>query len=143
MRISDEGWAKNVGRSFTINGVKHKLKPIDQMPTWKLIRYWWKRLAKQDAEGKLYQDMKYGAEKRIRRRFHAQTGRDQTPYLGDREKEYGILNTSVDLITLDRMLYSTPESRAVIRKQKLAKAEKLVDDLIGDGDLDILLLDNI
>ena len=143
MRISEEGWERNVGRTFHINGRVRKLKPLDNYPTWKLIRYWWKRLAKQDTEGKLYQDMKYGAEKRIRRRFHAQTGRDQTPYLGDKEKEYGKLNTPIENITLDRMLYSTPESRAVIRKQKLAKADELIEKLFGDDDLDILLLDNI
>jgi hypothetical protein len=143
MRMSEERWERNVGRTLLINGVKRKLKPLDNYPTWKLIRYWWKRLAKQDAEGKLYEDMKYGAEKRIRRRFHAQTGIDQTSFLGDTHKAYPPLSTPIELITLDRMLYKTPESRAVIRKQKLEKANKLIDLLFSDDDLDILLLDNL
>lgn len=142
MRLSDAGWDKRVGQKFTINGIRRELKPIDELPTWKLIRYWYKRIAKQDAEGKLYSEMKYGAEKRIRRRFHAATGVDQELFL-DGEKEYAPLNTPIELITLDRMLYKTPESRAVMRKQKLEKATKLVDQLFGDDDLDILLLDNL
>lgn len=143
MRISDKKWDSLVGRTFEVNGVEREIKPIEELPTWKLIRYWWKRINRQDQEGKLYQDMKYGAEKRIRRRFHAQTGVDQEPYLGDSEKEYGILDTPIDLITLDRMLYSTPESRAVIRKQKLAKAQQLIETLFDDDEADILMLDNI
>ena len=136
MRISEKKWASLVGkryRGFTI-------QPLDNMPTWKLIRYWYARIQKQDREGKLYQDMKYGAEKRIRRRYHAQTGMDQTEFLGSKEKEYKPLSTPIELVTLDRMLYSTPESRAVIRKQKLEKADRLIQQLFEDDDLDILLL---
>jgi hypothetical protein len=142
MKISDKKWASWVGKVFDINGVARELKPIDQMPTWKLIRYWYKRIAKQDAEGKLYSEMKYGAEKRIRRRFHAATGVDQGLYLNG-EKEYAPLTTPIELITLDRMLYQTPESRAVIRKQKLEKADKLIHQLFDDEGLDILMLDNV
>lgn len=139
MRMSEKKWASLVGKKFR----GHMIYPLEEMPTWQLIRYWYGRIQKQDAEGKLYQDMKYGAEKRVRRRYHAQTGIDQTPYLGDQEKEYGELSTSIDLITLDRMLYQTPESRAVIRKQKLEKAEKLVEALFDDDEGDILLLGGI
>lgn len=142
MRITEDVWERHIGDTYLVNGVKRTLLPIDEMPTWKLIRYWWKRLAKQDAEGKLYSEMKYGAEKRIRRRFHAQTGVDQGPYV-DGEKEYAPLSTPIELITLDRMLYKTPESRAVIRKQKLEKADKLVTLLFEDEGADILMLDNL
>jgi hypothetical protein len=142
MTCSDETWNRNVGKGITVNGVVRQLKPIDQMPTWKLIRYWYKRIAKQDAEGKLYSEMKYGAEKRIRRRYHAATGVDQGLYLNG-EKEYAPLTTPIELITLDRMLYKTPESRAVIRKQKLEKAEKLIHTLFDDEDADILMLDQL
>jgi hypothetical protein len=143
MRISDKKWEANIGRKFEINGVERELKPIAELPTWKLIRYWYKRIQKQDMDGKLYQDMKYGAEKRIRRRYHAQTGIDQTPYLGDSEKEYGVLSTPVDLITLDRMLYKTPESRAVLRKQRVEKAAALVESLFNDENSDWLGLDEL
>lgn len=144
MTLSDKGWERNVGRTVTINGVKREILPLDEMPTWKLIRYWWKRLERQDAEGKLYQDMKYGAEKRIRRRFHAQTGIDQTPYLGDKEKEYKPLSTPIELITLDRMIYKTPESRAIVRKQRLEKAQALIDKLFDEDDgADLMILDDI
>lgn len=141
MRISDEKWDEvaHDGRWFTVNGVQRRLLPLDQMPTWKLIRYWWKRLKRQDDEGKLYKDMRYGAEKRIRRRFHAQTGVDQTPYV-DSEKVYAPLSTPIELITLDRMLYKTPESRAVMRKQKLEKQQKLIDTIFNADDLDELLM---
>ncbi len=137
MRVSEEKWP--VGRTFR----GREILPLDSYPTWKLIRYWWKRIQKQDRDGKLYEDMKYGAEKRIRRRYHAQTGVDQTPYLGDYEKVYGILSTPIELITLDRMLYKTPESRAVLRKQRLEKAAKLVDTLFADGNDDWLDLDSL
>lgn len=142
MKISDKVWNKHVGQTFRVNGVPRVLRPIDELPTWKLIRYWWKRIAKQDADGKLYSEMKYGAEKRIRRRFHAATGVDQEQFL-DGEKEYAPLSTPIELITLDRMLYKTPESRAVIRKQKLEKAEKLIHTLFDDDEADILMLDQL
>lgn len=143
MKISEKKWDSLVGETFNVNGVRRTLRPLDEMPTWKLIRYWFARINRQDAEGKLYQDMKYGAEKRIRRRFHAQTGIDQTDFLGDKEKEYKPLTTPMELITLDRMLYKTPESRAVIRKQKLEKAQALIDQLFTDDDTDILALENV
>lgn len=139
MRMTEDEWAQIVGKKFR----GHEIYPLEEMPTWQLIRYWWDRLERQDAEGKLYQDMKYGAEKRIRRRYHAQTGVDQTPFLGDREKEYKPLSTPIELITLDKMLYKTPESRAVLRKQKLEKAEKLIQALFDDDDTDLLVLGSL
>lgn len=142
MKLSEKAWDRHVGEKFRINGVLRELKPLDEYPTWKLIRYWYQRLAKQDREGKLYSEMKYGAEKRIRRRYHASTGVDQTQFLNG-EKEYAPLTTPIELITLDRMLYKTPESRAVIRKQKLEKAEKLIHTLFDDDDADILMLDQL
>lgn len=108
-----------------------ELGPVEDYPTWVLVRYWWKRLHKQDKEVKLYQDMKYSAEKRIRRRYHAQTGVDQSPFLGD-EKEYLPLNIPKSVVNLDRMIYKTPESRAVIRKQKEENARKLVGRIFED-----------
>lgn len=94
---------------------------------------------KQDAEEKPYAEMRYSAEKRIRRRYHGQQGVDQTPFLTD-EKEYKPLDFPIHMITLDRMLYKTPESRAILKKKRVEKAEKLVDTLFGDdeiiGDLD-------
>lgn len=141
MKISDKKWGSIIGNTYTVNGVERTILPLEDMPTWALIRYWWKRLNKQDQEGKLYQDMRYGAEKRIRRRYHAQTGVDQIPFLGDQEKEYGKLNFPIELITLDRMLYKTPESRAVMRKQRLEKASNLIEKLFADDDTDILILD--
>ena len=145
MRISDKKWDSIVGKTFVVNGVPRLIKPLDSMPTWKLIRYWFKRIQKQDLEGKLYQDMKYGAEKRIRRRYHAQTGIDQTPYLGTKEKAYGKLSTPVELISLDRMLYKTPESRAILRKQKVERAALLIDKLFGGEDEgeDLLIFDDL
>lgn len=118
---------------------EEKLGPEDEYPTWKLVRNWWRRIMKQDAEEKPYAEMRYSAEKRIRRRYHGQQGVDQTPFLTD-EKEYKPLDFPIHMITLDRMLYKTPESRAILKKKRVEKAEKLVDTLFGDdeiiGDLD-------
>jgi hypothetical protein len=50
------------------------------------------------------------------------------------EKAYGILSTPIELISLDRMIYKTPESRAVIRKEKIKKAKALVDRLFEEDD---------
>jgi len=131
MRLSDKAWARHVGDEFNIHGVRRTMLPLEEMPTWRLIRYWWARIAKQDREGKLYEDMKYGAEKRIRRRYHAHAGVDQTPYLGN-EREYKPLSTPIELVTLDKMIYSTPESRAKVRKQKVEKVKALVERLSED-----------
>lgn len=138
VRMSDKQWESIVGKKFR----GRTILPLDAYPTWKLLRYWWKRMARHDENGLLYQDMKYGAEKRIRRRWHAQTGMDQTPYLGD-EREYLPLTTPIELITLDRMLYKTPESRAVMRKQKAEKTQKLIDSLFEDGETDFFDLPQI
>lgn len=43
-------------------------------PTWKLVRNWYQRLVRHDNEGRTYADMKYSAERRIRRRMHALLG---------------------------------------------------------------------
>jgi hypothetical protein len=86
--------------------------------------------------------MKYGAEKRIRRRYHASTGIDQEPFLTT-EKEYAPLSTPIELITLDRMLYQTPESRAVLRRQKAERAQKLIETIFDDEETDILGLDTL
>jgi hypothetical protein len=141
MRMSEEEWASIVGKRFR----GHEIRPLEEMKTWQLIRYWWERIQKQDREGKLYQDMKYGAEKRIRRRYHSQTGIDQTPYLGDKEKAYLPLTTPIEVISLDRMIYKTPESRAVIRKQKAERAQALIDKLFGDDDEgeELLIFDDL
>lgn len=137
MRVSEKGWAKNVGRTFR----GHEIRPLDEMPTWRLIRYWWARIQSQDDEGKLYQDMKYGAEKRIRRRYHAQTGVDQTDFLTEGEKAYAPLTTPVELITLDKMLYKTPESRAILKRKRLENQQKLIDKLFSDEGDDWLEVD--
>jgi len=102
LKIPDDKWAELVGRTFTINGVQRELLPLDELPTWKLLRYWWKRIAKQDREGKAYNDMKYGAEKRIRRRIHSQTGIDQTPYL-TKEKAYPVLSTPIEKVNFSNL----------------------------------------
>jgi hypothetical protein len=139
MRMSEKKWASLVGKKFK----GHTIYPLEEMPTWQLIRYWWARIQKQDAEEKPYSLMRYGAEKRIRRRFHAQTGVDQTPYLNEAEddrgwhkgeKEYKPLSTPIELITLDKMLYATPESRAKLRKQKFEKVKSLVEKLEENTD---------
>lgn len=113
---------------------EHKLGPEENYPTWKLVRNWWKRMLKHDNEGLLYSEMKYSAEKRIRRRWHSQTGIDQEPYL-DGEKRYTILDIPIERITLDRMLYNSPESRAIIKRKKKEKADKLVNDLFDDDEI--------
>jgi hypothetical protein len=113
------------------------LGSIDDHPTWKIVRSWWKRIHGQDKALLPYSANKYGAEKRIRRRYHSQMGIDQTPFLNG-ENPYVPLSTPIGEITLDRMLYKTPESRAVIRKAKKEKSEKLVTDLFDDDDLDWL-----
>jgi hypothetical protein len=115
-------------------GEKFKIQAVENYPSWKITRSWYQRIERLDREGLLYEDMKYGAEKRVRRRLHAQIGIDQTPYLGS-EKAYEPLDLSIDQVTLDRMIYKTPESRAVIRKQKRDKAEALIRAIFADDDV--------
>lgn len=141
MRIPESKWP--TGRSFKVNGVIRKIKPLDDYPTWKLVRYWWARIQKQDDDGKMYKDMLYGAEKRIRRRYHAQQGIDSSPFTDEKNKEYGPLTTPIELITLDRMLYKTPESRAVLRKQRIEKSQKLIAKLFADDEMSTLDLDDL
>lgn len=128
MRVPEKKWPK--GKMFR----GHKIKALDEYPTWKLIRNWWERIQRQDKEGKPYEEMKYSAEKRIRRRYHAQTGVDQTPFLTT-EKAYGVLSTPIEEINLDRMLYKTPESRAITRRKKRQRSEALVKELFADEEL--------
>lgn len=135
MRISEKKWRSIEGRTLVVNGVEREILPLEEYPTWNLIRYWWARIQRQDEEGKKYKDMLYGAEKRIRRRYHAQTGVDSSEFVDPTNKEYGPLSTPIELITLDRMLYRTPESRAILRKQKLEKAQRLIDTLLDDDEL--------
>lgn len=111
-----------------------KLGPEEDYPTWKLVRSWWRRMHKHDAEMKPYAEMKYSAEKRIRRRFHSQTGRDQEPFL-TRERRYTKLDTPIGLVSLDPMLYKTPESRAIVKRKRKEKAETLVKTLFEDDEL--------
>lgn len=148
MKWDEETWARNVGKKWR----GHEIYPLEEMPTWRLIRYWWERIQKQDRDQKPYTLMRYGAEKRIRRRYHAQTGIDQTPFLVDGiddrghhkgEKEYGVLSTPMELITLDKMLYKTPESRAKLRKQKLEKVANLIEKLTEDESEDWLGLNEL
>lgn len=137
MRISEKKWDSLVGKRFR----GHIIQPLENMPTWRLIRYWWSRIQKQDKAMKKYEEMKYGAEIRVRRRYHAQQGIDQTPFLGETYKEYKPISTPMELITLDKMIYSTPESRAKVRKLKVEKVKTLIDNLSETDDW--LGLDNI
>jgi hypothetical protein len=114
-----------------------KLGPEVDYPTWKLVRNWWKRINKQDAEGKPYAEMKYGAEKRIRRRFHAQMGIDQTPFLTT-EKAYPPLSTPIELLSLDPVLYKTPESRAIVKRKRRQKSAETIQKLFADEDEEVL-----
>lgn len=116
-----------------------QIGPEENYPTWKIVRSWWRRIKKQDREGVLYSQMKYGAEKRIRRRYHGQRSIDQSRYLTDGGRVYTPLTTPVELITIDRMLYATPESRAIIKRQKTEKTTKLIDSLFSDDDVDEIL----
>lgn len=109
------------------------LGPESDYPTWKIVRSWWKRINRQDQREMPYDDNRYGAEKRIRRRYHAQQGVDQTPFLNG-HKAYEPLTTPMEEITLDRMLYKTPESRAVVRKMKREKSEALVKAIFEEND---------
>lgn len=108
-----------------------RMGPVEDWPTWKLIRSWWKRIATQDADGKPYAEMKYGAEKRIRRRYHAQVGIDQTPYLTT-EKAYGKLSTPIEMVSLDSSIYASPESRAIVKRQRKKRSVDVVKSLFGD-----------
>jgi hypothetical protein len=117
-----------------VTGRKMKLKEEKEYPSWYGMRKWYERIQRLDAEGLLYEDMKYGAEKRVRRRLHAAIGVDQEPFLGS-EKEYSPLDLPIEQVTLDRMTYKTPESRAVIRRHKREKAEALINELFSDDEL--------
>lgn len=145
MRKPSTWWEAHEGATVKVHGIPRIIKPIENYPTWALIRYWWDRLKRQDDDGKPYDEMKYSAEKRIRRRFHSNTGVDQEPFLveGGKEKRQQPLDFPVHMVTLDRMLYRTPESRAVLRKKKLENAQKLIDQLFSEDDTDASILDGV
>jgi hypothetical protein len=127
MRVPEDKWP--TGKRYR----GRTILPLEAYPGWQSVRYWYKRIKKQDRDGKLYSEMKYGAEKRIRRRYHAQMGIDQSRFLNG-EKPYTPLSTPVELITLDKMLYRTPESRAILRKKRLENAQKVISKLEASDD---------
>lgn len=107
-------------------------------PTWRMMRNWWRRIQKQDNEGVMYSDMKYGAEIRIRRRYHAMKEIDD--FCDQKFKPSRIPDIPIEMITLDSMLYKTPESRAIIRRKKKARAEQLVKELFDDEEVMVKVL---
>jgi len=114
---------------------KNKLwrkKDIRDYPTWKILSSWYARIRKMDKEGLPYSAMRYGAEKRVRRRLHAQLGVDNSDFTDSKHRAYPPLTTPIEELTLDRMLFKTPESRAVMRRKKKEKAEKLVLSLFDE-----------
>lgn len=127
-------WPKGKIITHPVTGERYRIKDEALYPSWKITRSWYQRIQRLDREGILYQDMKYGAEKRVRRRLHAQTGVDQDPFLGD-ENEYKPLDLPIDQVTLDRMIYKTPESRAIVKRKKKEKAEALVNEIFADDDI--------
>jgi hypothetical protein len=116
-------------------------KQPEDYPTWKIVRSWYQRIQRLDAEGKKYSDMKYGAEIRIRRRLHAMRKIDD--FTDKKFKPSRLANIPAELVTLDSMLYKSPESRAIIRRKKKARAEQLVTELFADGELMNLVSDGL
>jgi hypothetical protein len=127
-------WPEGKIITHPVSGKRIRIKEEARYPSWKITRSWYQRIQRLDAEGVLYEDMKYGAEKRVRRRLHAQVGIDQAPFLG-KETEYGVLDLPIEQITLDKMIYKSPESRAVIRKAKREKADALIKAIFDDDDV--------
>jgi hypothetical protein len=80
-----------------LGGYRPKLE--HRYPTWKLVRNWYQRIHRQDEEGLLYGDMKYSAEKRIRRRMHAVTGAGDE-FTDDKHKEYGPLDVPIETLSI-------------------------------------------
>lgn len=79
-----------------------KFGPVTDYPTWKLCRYWFKRLRKQDKEGKKYSEMKYGAEIRVRRRLHGHFG--IKGFGDDKIKDSEKLDTPIQRLTLEKVM---------------------------------------
>jgi hypothetical protein len=75
----------------------------EEFPTWKLVRYWYKRIKKKDKAGESYDDMKYGAEIRIRRRMHAFLG--VKGFGGVKNKEAEPLDVPIERLTLDKVMF--------------------------------------
>src|SRR5688500_2533241 len=76
---------------------------LKEYPTWQLVRGWWKRIKKHDAEGLTYDDMKYGAEIRIRRRDHGEFG--IKGFGGPKTKESTPLRVPIQKLTLDKVMF--------------------------------------
>jgi hypothetical protein len=83
---------------------------VTEYPTWKLVRYWYKRLKKKDEAGDTYDDMKYGAEIRIRRRMHAFLG--VKGFGGTKNKEADPLNVPIKKLTLDKVMFDRMDKNA-------------------------------
>lgn len=77
--------------------------PIAEYPTWKLVRGWWKRIKRHDEQGLTYDDMKYGAEIRIRRRYHGHFGIEG--FGGTKIKSSPPLRVPIKQLTLDRVMF--------------------------------------
>ena len=77
--------------------------PIADYPTWKLVRNWWKRIKRHDEQGLTYDDMKYGAEIRIRRRYHGHFGIEG--FGGTKIKQSVPLKVPIKKLTLDRVMF--------------------------------------
>jgi hypothetical protein len=76
--------------------------PVEGYPTWKLVRSWYKRLKDKDEKGETYDDMKYGAEIRIRRRMHGFLG--IKGYGTDKTPDAEPLDVPIKMLSLDKML---------------------------------------
>ena len=127
-------WPKGKIIEHPATGEKFKVKDIETYPSWKITKSWWDRIKRLDKEGVLYEDMKYGAEKRVRRRLHAQTGRKIDRFIGS-ENPHEVLDLPIEQVTLDRMIYKTPESRAIMKRKKREKAEALIGALFSDDEV--------
>lgn len=77
--------------------------PLIDYPTWSLVRYWYQRLKKKDEAGDTYDDMKYGAEIRIRRRMHGFLG--VKGFGGEKNKEAEALDVPIKKLTLDAVMF--------------------------------------
>lgn len=89
LQMSDRKFIKTVG-------------PLEDYPTWKLVRSWWKRIKRHDEQGLTYDDMKYGAEIRIRRRYHGHFGIEG--FGGEKTKQSTRLSTPIHKLNLDKVM---------------------------------------
>lgn len=81
---------------------KRTVGDIADYPTWKLVRNWWKRIKRHDEQGLTYDDMKYGAEIRIRRRYHGHFG--IKGFGGEKTKDSIPLSTPIKKLTLEKVM---------------------------------------